>query len=196
MKTSFIATLVFFTTLSVSQAQQPVQLKVGDVDVKSVETEVQKTPNFQAGDVKTKNVPNPRDWLEVEVEFEVKTRTDQVIPKLLFRYYIGFRDQTGSGRVVQGDITHINVVPNEESFSAVYIAPSTLGEITGDFRNFRDGSVEAVGLEIFYNGVIVGGYTDKGKFWEQLGTQPGVLGRDETPFALLWIDRYSETEKK
>ena len=43
------------------QAQQQVQLKVGDVEVGKMEYDAQKTPSFQAGDVKSKNIPNPRD---------------------------------------------------------------------------------------------------------------------------------------
>lgn len=200
MKISSICSILLLAGFVSVHAQQPVTLQVGDVDVKKMEVEVQKTPNFQAGDVKGKNIPRPRDWLEVEVEFTVKGRPDQVIPQLLFRYYIGFKDQTGAGRVLTGDVNHINVVPGEESYSAVYVAPSTLGEITGDFRNFREGAVEAIGVEVYYNGVIVGGKStesgSRAKFWQALGTQPGVLGRDETPFALLWIDRYAETAKK
>ena len=200
MKVSSIFAAALFVGLVSVHAQQPITLQVGDVDVKKMEIEVQKTPNFQAGDVKTKNVPNPRDWLEVEVEFTVKGDPNKVVPELLFRYYIGFKDQTGAGRVLSGDVTHINVVPGEENFSAVYVAPSSLGEITGDFRNFREGAVEAVGVEIYNNGVIVGGKStesgSRAKFWQALGTQPGVLGRNETPFALLWIDRYAESAKK
>lgn len=200
MKVPFIFIALFFIAVSISTAQQPLQLKVGDIAVKNVETEVQKTPNFQAGDVKNKNVPSPRDWLEVEVEFTVAGRGDQVVPELLFRYYIWFKDQTGANRVLTGDVKHINVVVGEESYSAVYVAPSTLGEITGDFRNFREGAIEAIGVEIYYNGVIVGGESsesgNRAKFWEALGTQPGVLGRNDTPFALLWIDRYAESAKK
>jgi len=180
-------------------AQQQVQLKVGDVEVGKIEYDAQKTPSFQAGDVKVKDVPNPRDWLELEVEFQVKGDPKTVVKDLLFRYYIGFKDQTGSARILTGDVKHINIVPGEASFSAVYVAPSTLGEITGDFRRFQPNSVEAVGVEVYYNGVIVGGKSSlsggRAKFWESTGTQPGVLGKAETPFALLWIDRYAEVEK-
>ena len=180
-------------------AQQQVQLKVGDVDVKKMEFDAQKTPSFQAGDVKGKNIPNPRDWLELEVEFTVKGDPKTVVKELLFRYYIGFRDQTGAARVLTGDVKHINIVPGEESYSAVYVSPSTLGEITGDFRRFQPSSVEAVGVEVIYNGVIVGGKSSmsgaRAKFWEAAGTQPGVLAKGDTPFALLWIDRYADAEK-
>lgn len=178
------------------QAQQQIQLKMGDVKVNKPAYDAQKTPNFQAGDVKSKNVPNPRDWLEIEIEFEVDGPRKAVVKDLLFRYYVGFRDTNGQPRVLMGDVKHVNIVTKEKTYSVAYVAPSTLGEITGDFRKFQPSSVEAVGVEIYYNGVIVGGTTTtSGKFWESVSTQPGVLGKAETPFALLWIDRYAETEK-
>lgn len=180
-------------------AQQQIQLKVGDVEVGKMEYDAQKTPNFQAGDVKNKNIPNPRDWLELEVEFKLKGDPKTVVKELLFRYYIGFKDQTGSARILTGDVKHINIVPGEDSFSSVYVSPSTLGEITGDFRRFQPNSVEAVGVEVIYNGVIVGGKSSmsgaRAKFWESTGTQGGVLAKGDTPFALLWIDRYADAEK-
>jgi len=55
-----------------------------------------------------------------------------------------------------------------------------------------------VGLEVIFNGVIVGGQSSlsgaSAKFWDATGTKPGVLPKAETPFALLWIDRYAEAE--
>jgi len=198
MKSLFtiVATAALLCGNLVAQQAQ-VQLKPGDVDVGNIVFDAQKTPNFQAGDVKSKNIPNPRDWLEIEVEFEVKGPKDAVVKDLLFRYYVGFRDQTGNPRILTGDVKHINIVVGEESFSAAYVAPSTLGEITGDFRRFQPNSVEAVGVEVFYNGVIVGRGSTLGNrpFWETTTTQPGVLGKADTPFAILWIDRYAEVEK-
>lgn len=195
MKSLLALTALSVLTLSSLQAQQQIQLKLGDVKVESPVYEAQKTPNFQAGDVKGKDVPNPRDWLEIEVEFEVNGPRDSVVKDLLFRYYVGFRDTTGAPRVLSGDVKHINVITGEKTFSVAYVAPNTLGELTGDFRRFQPNSVEAVGVEVYYNGVIVGGTTTKGKFWEAISPQPGVLGKADTPFALLWIDRYAEAEK-
>ena len=185
---------------AVVQAQN-LQLGPNSVDVKKVEVEVQKTPQFQAGGVNNKNIPNPRDWLEVEVEFEVDARApdNAVVGELLFRYYIGFKDQRGTGRTITGDVKHKNVMIGEETYSAVYVSPDTLGEITGEYRNFQSSDVAAVGVEIFYNGVLVGGYSSlsgtKAKFWEATGTGPGILSKHETPFALLWIDRYADVDK-
>lgn len=192
-KTLFLAVAAILL-LPAANAQQ-LQLKMGDVKVADIAFDAQKTPNFQAGDVKSKDIPNPRDWLEMEVEFEVNGPRDAVVKDLLFRYYVGFRDKSGTPRVLTGDVKHINIVTGEKSFSSAYVAPSTLGEITGDFRRFQPSSVEAVGVEVVYNGVIVGGTSTKGKFWEMISPSPGVLGKAETPFALLWIDRYAEVEK-
>lgn len=195
---SLVAFLALGTSLAVAQSQQ-IQLQVGDVDVKNIEAETQKTPIFQADAVKDKNVPNPRDWLEVEVEFEIDGPSDAVVPELLFRYYIGFTDQNGSPRVLTGDVKHTNMIVGEEYYSAIYVAPSTLGEITGDFRRFQESAIQAMGVEVIYNGVIVGGDSSlsgsRAKFWQSTGTQPGVLPKHKTPFALLWIDRYAEVEE-
>ncbi|MDF1739510.1 MAG: hypothetical protein P1U86_10160 [Verrucomicrobiales bacterium] len=184
-----------FSTTGMSQ----IQLAVGDIKVDEPEVEAQPTPQFQAGGVKNKNVPNPREWLELEVKFEVKGDEDDIVPELLFRYYVGFRDQSGSPRILTGDVKHINVVPGDEYYSSAYVSPSTLGEITGDFKKFQPSSVIAQGVEVYYNGVIIGGASSmsgsKAKFW-QAGTVAGVLSKDETPFALLWIDRYAQSAKK
>ncbi|MDA7920151.1 hypothetical protein N9B73_00215 [Verrucomicrobiales bacterium] len=183
-----------FSTDGMSQ----IQLSNGDIKVKDIEVEAQPTPLFQAAGVKNKNIPNPKEWLEMEVEFEVKGDEDKVVPELLFRYYAGFRDEKGSVRILTGDVKHINVVPGEEYYSSAYVSPSTLGQITGDYSRFQPSSVAGVGVEIYFNGVIIGGSTSTGtKFWAA-GTAPapGVMGKGETPFALLWIDRYAQAGKK
>ncbi|MEM9016174.1 MAG: Amuc_1102 family pilus-like protein, partial [Verrucomicrobiota bacterium] len=124
---ALISTLAVLFATSFAVHAQNVQLQVGDVEVEDLEMEVQKTPDFEASGVKDKDVPNPRDWLEVEAKFKIDGRDDVVVPELLFRFYIGFKDQSGAPRVLTGDVTHKNMVAGEDYFSAVYVAPSTLG---------------------------------------------------------------------
>ncbi len=198
---SSAALAVIFVSLSPStQAQQQIRVKAGDgIDVKKIEMQAQPTPVFQAAGVRDKKF-KPRDWLEVEVEFDAKAvdPRDGVIPEILFRYYVAMVDKEGNPVVMTGDITHLNVVGGETYFSAIYVSPATLGKITGDYRTFNINSVKAVGVEIFYNGVLVGGGTEgvSGKFWEGKTTSPGVLSRSETPFGILWIDRYADEKPK
>lgn len=180
---------------------QQLNVKPGDVKVEALELEIQQTPQFQAGGLKDKNIPNPRDWLELEIEFEVDVRApdNTVLPELLVKYYVGFKDQSGNGRTLTGQVIHKNVLVGEETFSAAYISPDTLGEVTGEYRNFQASDVAGYGVEIFYNGVLVGLKSSLSgasqKFWEKTGTTEGVLPKHETPFELLWIDRYADVKK-
>jgi len=148
--------------------------------------------------VKGKNVPNPRDWLELEYEFEVAGDPKVVIKELLFRYYVAFKTATGT-KLVSGDVKHVNVVPGEKTYTVAYVSPSTLGEVTGEYRNFQPSGVAGAGVEVYYNGVIVGREStesgSKATFWDVLSPQPGVLSKLDTPFALLWIDRYAEFDR-
>lgn len=180
-----------------THAQQAVQVTAVSVDKISFDT--QPTPQFEAGNVKSKNIPNPRDWVEIEVEFEAKTsERDAVVPELLFRYYVAVRDKSGQSKVLTGDVTHTNMVGGDKYYSAVYIAPMTIGRITGDFRRVQASSILAVAVEVFHNGVSKGGKSEggaAGRWWEGgLSVEQGVLGKEKTPFALLWIDRYAEVK--
>jgi hypothetical protein len=71
--------------------------------------------------------------------------------------------------------------------------------VTGEYRNFQASDVAGYGVEIFYNGVLVGLKSSLSgasqKFWEKTGTTEGVLPKHETPFELLWIDRYADVKK-
>ena len=199
MKTLVTAIAAFGILVLCGNAQQPIRLAVGDVEINSMDIESQQTPEFQANGPKSKSIPSPRQWLELEVEFEVDGDRDAVVPELLFRYYIGMRDKDGQSLVLTGDVTHTNVLCGEDTYSAVYVSPDTLGTITGDYRRFQPSAISAVGVEVYYNGVIVGGDStlsgSRSKFREALSTRPGVLAKHETPFALLWLDRYAGVKK-
>jgi hypothetical protein len=202
MKSRFCRIFLVLGLLGASAPLAPlhaqVQLKPGDIKLSKVAIEAQKTPDFQAGNVKGKNVPNPRDWLELEYEFEVAGDPKVVIKELLFRYYVAFKTATGT-KLVSGDVKHVNVVPGEKTYTVAYVSPSTLGEVTGEYRNFQPSGVAGAGVEVYYNGVIVGREStesgSKATFWDVLSPQPGVLSKLDTPFALLWIDRYAEFDR-
>tara|TARA_R110002096_G_scaffold332616_1_gene526648 strand:- start:165 stop:779 length:615 start_codon:yes stop_codon:yes gene_type:complete len=200
---------IFLTTFAViglfanSVNAQQLRLNPGDVKVSSLDVEIQKTPEYSpGGSVKGKNIPSPREWLEVEVEFEVNGDSDQVVPALLFRYYIAIADKDNGTRVLTGDVEHVNVLMGDKTYSAVYVSPSRLGEITGDFRRFQEGNIKAIGVEIIFNGVIVGLEStmsgSSAQFWKSssVSSEQGILGKSETPFALLWLDRYADVAPK
>lgn len=66
---------------------------------------------------------NQRDrWLEVEVEF---TAAPEFTDELTFKYFILF-----NGRLLTGEVTHINVAARRENRSVMYVSPRTLARRT------------------------------------------------------------------
>jgi len=200
MKALFRAFVLFLSLVAlplVAGAQQNVQ--VGDVEIKELMVEIQQTPEFQAGNVKGKNVPRPRDWLEIEVEFEVETAPkDSAAPAVMFRYYVAIQGPQGV-RTLRGDVTHVNVPGDEEIYSAVYVSPSKLASITGKTSGFTESDIIGVGVAVYVDGIANTGeaYKLKNGWWtaDNVQTEPGVLSRKDTPFALLWIDRYADEKE-
>lgn len=201
MKALFRGFILFLAVLalpSFAGAQQTVQ--VGDVKIKKLSVEIQQTPEFQAGNVKGKNIPRPRPWLEVEVEFEVETAPKgSPAPALMFRYYVAIQGGDGRAHTLRGDVTHVNVPGDEKIYSAVYVSPSKLASITGKSSGFTESNIVGVGVAVYVDGIAKTGeaYKLKNGWWTSgnVETEPGVLSRKDTPFALLWIDRYADEKE-
>lgn len=194
-KIQFALTLTGFllmASIAMAQKGQPA------VKVKKIEYDVQPTPLFQTGGgVKSKKVPRQKSWLEVEVEFEVKAGNKEgVVNDLQFRYYIALKGPEGTKMLV-GDVNHVNMLEGDKLFSVVYISPATLGKVTGKYRDFQKSAVNAVAVEVSYNGRVIGGESTggSGRWWEGLSAEQGVLPKGKTPFALLWLDRYADVKE-
>src|SRR5256885_5865659 len=68
---------------------------------------------------------NQRDrWLEVEVEFAA---TPEFTDELTFKYFILL-----NGKLLTGEVTHINVAAGRENRSVVYVSPRSLARIMGN----------------------------------------------------------------
>ncbi|MFK5923471.1 MAG: hypothetical protein QM496_14940 [Verrucomicrobiota bacterium] len=177
---------------AVAQKGQPA------VKVKKIEVELQPTPVFEAGGgVKTKKIPRQKTWLEVEVEFEVKAGNKEgVVDNLQFRYYVAIKGAEGT-RLLMGDVTHVNMMEGDKLFSVIYVSPTTLGKLTGKYKDFQKSAINAVAVEISYNGRVIGGDSTggKGRWWESLSAEQGILSKEKTPFGLLWIDRYADVKE-
>lgn len=150
---------------------------------------------------------NPKNWLEMEVGIEVPAQNRQqaeigFIDRLLVKWYVAINDKaTGKPVLLTKDVNHINVPVDEEIYSSVYISPNTLKRLTGSERAGK-GSVEVVGIEVFVDGVKVGQATTKHQegWWNAATLSRGdrypLLDKNETPFKMLWWDRYAEVEER
>jgi hypothetical protein len=150
----------------------------------------------------------PKDWLEVEAGIKIPaTNAEQkkagFIDQVTVKWYVAFKNPDGKNFIkLTKTINHINVPIDEEIFSSVYMSPSMLKRVTGKDKAGK-GDVEAVGVEVLVNGEKVGTAAQKkpDKWWESgsLSDQSDkfpLLNKDETPFAMLWWDRYAEIQKE
>ena len=176
----------------------------GKADVGNLNFDDIPSPDIQTG--KNKSF-KPKDWLEVEAGIKIPaTNAEQkkagFINQVTVKWYVAVKNPEGRNFLkLSKTINHINVPVDEEIFSSVYLSPSAIKRLTGKDKAGKS-AVEAVGLEVLVDGVKVGeasvkqreGWWNSANLSDQSDRFP-LLNKDETPFAMLWWDRYAEIQK-
>jgi hypothetical protein len=194
--TASVAALSFLAAPAHAQGKAEVGNMIFD-DIQSPEVNTGKSKSFK-----------PKTWLEVEAGIKIPaTNAEQkkigFIDQVTVKWYVAFKNPDGKNFIkLTKTINHINVPIDEEVFSSVYMSPSMLKRVTGKDKAGK-GDVEAVGVEVLVNGEKVATAAQKkpDKWWESgsLSDQSDkfpLLNKDETPFSMLWWDRYAEIQKE
>lgn len=190
------AVLTFLAAPASAQGKADVGTLVFD-DIPSPDVQTGKSKNFK-----------PKDWLEVEAGIKIPATNAQqkkagFIDQVTVKWYVAMKNPEGKGFIMLSKtINHLNVPVDEEVFTSVYMSPSALKRLTGKDKAGKS-AVEAAGLEILVDGVQVGLAAIKQKegWWksDNLSNQSDkfpLLNKDETPFSMLWWDRYAEIQKE
>lgn len=159
----------------------------GDFQISQVSSSFVRTPDIQfQGD--TRRTPPAQKWLELEVGFESRAEfTDE----LTVKYYV----LLAGGKLLNGEVTHINVPKGRELFSVMYVPPRFLERLL-EGKALTTSAVENVGIQILAKGQLVAEKSQKElgmKWWESprlQGVSGMLLNKSETPFAPLFWDRY------
>lgn len=188
-------TLVLFALVigAISLAPVGARAQQVKVDVKNINVETMPTPAF-AYDGKSKKLPQAQEWVEVEVEFEVKgTFEDGFVPELEFTYYVVIDDPAKTMLVER--VTHVNIRQDGEMYSNVFVSPTAIEKLTGSPATSAN-VVAGVAVEVRFQGALIGGDTTQksgGNWWQTRPQTAGqLLKKSDTPFAILWTDRYAE----
>jgi hypothetical protein len=131
---------------------------------------------------------NQRDrWLEVEVEFSA---APEFTNELTFKYFILL-----NGKLLTGEVTHVNVAAGRENRSVMYVSPRALARFVGN-RAVTPNAVENIAVQILQQGAIKDELSlvrSAGQWYASLPQRSGfVLSKNETPFAPLFWDRYEQ----
>lgn len=182
----------------------PLMAQTGKVKLDKPSFDNMPSPQFSIG--KNKSF-KPKDWLEVEVKFNVEMPRDykqKFIDRVTVKWYVAIDDPRGGRKAVfiEKEVTHVNVPVGEDVYSSVYLSPAAIKRISGRDRAGKN-IVKSVGGEVLINGQAA--YKDSGKFsstadpgwWTKISRYDAIplRNKNETPFKFLWWDRYAEIEE-
>jgi hypothetical protein len=126
-------------------------------------------------------------WLEVEVEFAA---APEYTDELTLKYFI-----LVNGKLLTGEVTHVNVAAGRDNRSVMYVSPRTLNRLMGN-RPVTANSIQNIGVQLVQQGAVKAELSlERGQpQWFAGMPQVGgfVLNKNETPFAPLYWDRYEQ----
>ena len=183
-----LAAAVMLAFGSDAMAQVGAPVGPGSAKLGKVEPSVVKTPEYQITGGQNKRY-KLREWLEIEFDYAT---VPEEIDELTFKVYIEIEK-----KLLDGEVTYINIPKDREHWGVVYVAPKTLEKLTGG-KALTANSIENVWVTVLHQGQEI----DKPiAFKPGSGPVPNlphltglVLTKDQTPFAPLYYDRY-ETMK-
>ena len=175
----FLATLVF------------AQSRTAEFQLTKITKNLVSTPQFTYTGAQ-QYPTNQRDrWLEVEVEF---TAAPDFTDELTFKYFILM-----NGKLLTGEVTHVNIAAGRENRSVMYISPRALARFAGN-GGVTQNSIQNVAVQIVKGGAIKDELSfarAAAQWYAGLPALTGlVLNKNETPFAPLYWDRYEQIKPR
>ncbi len=146
------------------------------------------TPQFNYSGAEQKREAHER-WLRVDVQFSA---APEFTEELTLKYYILM-----NGKVLTGEVRHVNVLAGRELYSCVYVPPHALAYVLGN-RPPNTTSVENVAVQVLQKGEVKDELSmarARPQWFASLPTFPGlVLDKNETPFAPLFWGYYEQVK--
>jgi len=210
---SVIALLVLSTGL---HAAEPAKEPVHAARIVKIETNVVKTPEFQAKGVAAKEM-EARQWIEIEAEVDVKTSDPSgYIPQLHANWYaVVMQPNPRKGEKGQPKELPVKLMGSTvfkdirakdgKVYLSAYIEPKTLERYLGDDQVRINTDFKAFALKLTGDGLMTKDGADKGlvmttskedgiKWLDEWSNREysydGIVAKCKTPFALINIDRY------
>ncbi len=181
MKTlaSIFAAVTLFAGSALSQAPHAGPLKV---KITKIAPAAITTPDFTV-----KNLPDKRSeylkWFEIEVEFDVDG--PELVDELTFTFMAEI-----NGKYCPGEITHVNIPKGRNRYTVMYMSPRSIDRLTAG-KPLTQTMVGNVWVEVKKQGQVLVKDSFKKGVMPNAQNYPGLLvPKSETPFQVLWWDRY------
>ena len=189
MKTNFRSIVAALLVLAPLSGQTQVRVP-SDFQITKITKNLISTPQLTFGG--EQHPPTGTDrWLEVEVEFAA---APEFTDELTIKYFILF-----NGKLLSGEVTHVNIPRGRERRSVMYVTPRTLVRF-GANRPIASNSVQNVAVQILQKGVVKDELSLARAQPQWYATMPQIAGvvlnKNETPFAPLYWDRYEQIKSR
>ncbi len=186
MKASLLLALLAAASVSVAEAQLPP--RGSDFAITRINRNLITAPQFTYTGAQQYQTDQRNRWLEVEVEF---TAVPEYTDELTFRYFI-----LVNGKLLTGEVTHVNIGAGRELRSVMYVSPKTLVRLMAN-RPVGPNSVQNIAVQLVQQGAVKSEQsaerTDAPGWFTSMPHVAGqVLNKNETPFASLYWDRYEQ----
>ncbi len=149
------------------------------------------SPEFSFGGAEQFRTEERKFWLEVEAEFAA---APEFTDELTFKYFILI-----NGKLLTGEVTHVNVPAGRENHSVMYVPPVVLARFNNN-RPLAPNSVQNVAVQIVQGGVAKSELSlmrAPPQWYKAIqGIAGFVLNKNETPFAPLYWERYPQIKSR
>jgi len=175
-------TILAFALVSSARAQN----RAADFQIARINRDLITTPDYTYNGAEQPRSPRER-WLRVEVQF---SSTPDFTDELTLKYYVLM-----NGKVLTGEVTHVNVLAGREHYSVIYLPPHAMAYVMQN-RPASTASVENVAVQILQKGEVKDELSlnrARPAWFTSLPAVSGLLlNKNETPFAPLFWDRYEQ----
>ena len=163
------------------------QNRSADFRVTRISRDLVPNPEYNYSGTVTFPVNGRERWLAVEVEFSA---APEFTDELTLKYFILL-----GGKLLTGEVTHVNILGGRELRSVMYIPPHALAHVLGN-RALTVNAVENIAVQLLQQGAVKGEQSLTRSRPQWFTTVPAVTGlvvnKNETPFAPLYWDRYEQ----
>ena len=162
------------------------QNRAADFRLTKIERDLILSPQYNYSGAERKNESRER-WLRIDVQFSsVSDYTDE----LTFKYYVAI-----NGKVLSGEVTHVNILAGREHWSVMYLPPHALAQSLQG-RPASTSLMENIAVQLVQKGEVKDELSlarAKPQWFADFPAVTGLLLRkDETPFAPLFSDFYEQ----
>ncbi|MEP6936624.1 MAG: Amuc_1102 family pilus-like protein [Chthoniobacterales bacterium] len=182
LRTCLAALLIIFCAAAFGQRRA-----ASDFQVTKITRNLISTPQYTYRGAEQFVTNQQERWLEVEVEF---TSSPEFTDELTLKYFILL-----NGKLLSGEVTHVNIPAGRESRSVVYVSPRTLARFIGN-RAVELAAIQNIAVQIVQQGVVKDEASlvrAQPQWFARVPQVAGfVLNKNETPFAPLYWDRYEQ----